>query len=335
MASQTQKIPSINMFFEKREDTRLYTNDALLYQDILRYARLNNLDFPENRNHHFFTAWDLTGWLVTDHEEYKEFYKDLSTRNTPRNVRIASRLERIKGILDKFAKLDLIQPVWNAKATRGETTTTVYSFTSFGHILAWIAESIDGKKRDIADQKIYNIMHYHFTYKDPSSLDIFYSTLHKKFKEKGVYGEFVVNTLKARINSNIPIWSMTELFESLISREDNTSKPKLYRNLWKETMNEMPNSVKDLILHDLKLDIERKMLLIAKDTKTYERLRYDLREKHEILAMEAKCQSCSTLYCLEINILEYLDISEPTKYDKVSRICFKCKSHNSIFTPTL
>ena len=171
------------MFFEKRGDTRLYTNDARLHQDILRYARLNNPDFPENKNHSF-TAWELTGWLIHNYEEYREYYKDLSTKIIPKKVRIQSRLERIKGILDKFAKLDLIQPIGNAKATRGDTTTTVYSFTSFGHILAWIAESIEAKKRDIADQKIYNIMHYHFTYKDPSSLDIFYSTLHKKFKEK-------------------------------------------------------------------------------------------------------------------------------------------------------
>jgi Zn finger protein HypA/HybF involved in hydrogenase expression len=336
MTSMASKIPSINMFFEKRtDDIRIYTNDASLYQAILRYARTNNPDFPEKRKNHSFSAWELTGWLIDNYEEYTGYYKDLSTRTTPKHVRIASRLERIKGILDEFIRLGLIQRLGNAKATRGDTTTTLYSFTIFVYILAWIVESFDAKKRDIADQKIYNIMDYHFRDNDPASTDIFNSTLHRKFKEKGVYGEFVVEILRNRINSNAPIWNMTELFGSLLFTQESISNPELYRDLWKETMNQMPNTVKILLLHELKLDIERRMFELVKDVKSYERLRYDLREKYDILAMEAKCEKCHYVFCIEISILEYLEISEPKRYDEASNICPKCKSHNSIIIPTI
>lgn len=331
MASQADKIPSIHMFFEKNTDDVRQIKDARLYQDMLRYARSINSDFPENSNRHRFTAWQLTAWLIDNHREYIEYYNDLSTWNTPKHVRIASRLERIEGILDKFGELGLIQRLENVKAERGDTTTTSYALTDFGHILAWI---VDAKNRGTAEQKIYDFMEYHFTDTDPTSRDIFYSTLYKKFKEKGVYGEFVIDTLRKRIKSNAPIWSMTELFESLLfTGEDSTSNPQLYRDLWKETMSQMPDNVKKLILYDLKLDIERKMFELVKDVKRYERSRYSLREKYDILAMEAKCEKCHYVRYIEISIQEYLEIIEPTGYDEPSDICPQCQSRNSTVTP--
>lgn len=69
MASQADKIPSIHMFFEKRTyDTRL-TDDAHLYQDILRYARSVNPGFPDNAKRYCFTAWQFTGWLIDNRRE--------------------------------------------------------------------------------------------------------------------------------------------------------------------------------------------------------------------------------------------------------------------------
>ncbi|MGA9154963.1 MAG: hypothetical protein WBZ36_30635 [Candidatus Nitrosopolaris sp.] len=62
-------------------------------------------------------------------------------------------------------------------------------------------------------------------------------------------------------------------------------------------MTRMPDSVKILLLHDLKLDIERRAFEIVGDIR-YERLRYDLREKYDILAMEAmrKVSLCRLLW---------------------------------------
>jgi hypothetical protein len=240
MAPHQDEIPSIHMFFEKHAKDVLHRKDARLYQDILRYAREDlNPDFPESKNNHSFTAWKLTDWLVDNYEEYREYYKDLSTWNTPKKVRIASRVERIDGILDKFTELGLILSLGKAKARRGDTITTIYSVTSLGYLLAWIVNSFDAKNP--AEQKIYDIMDHYFRDDDPSSKDIFYSILYRKFKEMGVFGEFVVDTLKNRINSDAPIWTMRELLVSLnFTDEDNTSNPELYRNLWIETTNQMP-----------------------------------------------------------------------------------------------
>jgi hypothetical protein len=94
-------------------------------------------------------------------------------------------------------------------------------------------------------------------------------------------------------------------------------------------MTRMPDSVKILLLHDLKLDIERRMFEIVGDIR-YERLRYDLNEKYDILAMEAKCEKCPYVHYIGINILKYLGIIESAGLDGVPDICPQCKSHNSI-----
>jgi hypothetical protein len=325
MASHQDEIPSIHMFFESHSHDVLL---ACLYQDILRYARSVNPDFPENPKRHRFTAWELTEWLIDNHREYIEHYKDLSTRNTPKRVRIASRQDRIKEIIEKFIELQLIERREQAKARRGDTITTYYYFTLLGYMLAWIVQSFVPENHDISEQKIYNIMDYQFKYNDPTSRDIFYSTLFKKFKEKGVYTEFVISTLKDRINSNAPIWTMEELLESLIFT-DNTSNPELYRDLWKETMNQIPDGVKIFFLHDLKLDTERRVFEIVTDIKRYERKRYELREKYDALAVEAKCEKCLHVRYIEINTLKYFGIIDSTGLDEVPDICPQCQSHNT------
>lgn len=170
-------------------------------------------------------------------------------------------------------------------------------------------------------------MNHHFN-RDASSFDTFHSTLFKKFKEKGVFGEYVVDMLKDRINSNAHIWTMRDLFESLSSYGESNSLPSLYNDLWKETMNQMPDSVKILLLHDLKLDIERRVFEIVGDIR-YERLRYDLREKYDVLAMEAKCEKCLYVHYIGINISKYLGTIESAGLE-VPDICPQCKSHNSV-----
>lgn len=219
------------MIFEKGAGGGNYTLDALLYQDILKYSVSFNRDYPENKNHRRFTAWELTGWLIDNNNYYYNYYKDPSDYNIPRKVRIASRLEHIKELVDEFTVLGLIQRLGIAKARRGDTTTDVYIFTRFGYILAWIIESFDTTKGNIPDQKIYDILDYHFR-DNLSSKDIFYSTLHKKFKEKGVYGEFVVDRLRTRINTTALTCNMTHLSSLIFMDTESIKNTDLYGNMW-------------------------------------------------------------------------------------------------------
>lgn len=90
-----------------------------------------------------------------------------------------------------------------------------------------------------------------------------------------------------------------------------------------------------LLFQELKLEIERRMFEYVRDVKRYERLRYDLREKYDILAMEVKCVNCKTVRYIEISIQDYLEMSDSTVHDKASGICPQCQSHNSTIIPML
>jgi hypothetical protein len=109
----------------------------------------------------------------------------------------------------------------------------------------------------------------------------------------------------------------------------------LYGNIWLETFNEMDDNIMALLFQELKLEIERRTFGYVRDVKRYERLRYDIREKYDILAMEVKCVKCDSVRYIEITILEYLGISEPMEHDKVSGICPQCQSPNSTVIPIL
>jgi hypothetical protein len=311
-----------------------YTLEALLYQDILKYSVSFNRDYPENKNDSRFTTWELTGWLIENNSYYYNYYNDPSTKKIPRRTRKASRLEHINKLVDEFTALGLVQRLGNAKARRGDTTTDVYIFTRFGYILAWIIESFDTTKGNIPDQKIYDILDYHFR-DNPSSKDIFYSTLHKKFKENGVYGEFVVDRLRTQINTTALTWNMTHLLSLIFMDTESIKNTDLYGNIWLETFNEMDDNIMALLFQELKLEIERRMFEYVRDVKRYERLRYHLREKYDILAMEVKCVICKTSRYIEISIQDYLEMSDSTVQDKASGICPKCQSHNSTIIPML
>jgi len=95
----------------------------------------------------------------------------------------------------------------------------------------------------------------------------------------------------------------------------------------------LSDAIRTLLFHELKLEIERKMFEYVTDVKRYERLRYDLKEKYDILAMELVCVKCRSLRYTEIPILEYLGISGPLGSSKASGFCPQC--HNSTFTPIL
>src|SRR3989442_10995714 len=101
MVKRMAKILSFTSLFERDEHGQ-YTQDALLYQMIMKYSiDFLNEDYPKNHNHNTqqqqqpttFTAWMLTKWLVDNFPSFVEYYKNTSTKNTPKLNRIGSRIE--------------------------------------------------------------------------------------------------------------------------------------------------------------------------------------------------------------------------------------------------
>ena len=194
MERTMKKIPSISSICERGGDGN-HTYNALLYQDILRYSIMHNDKYPEFKA---FTVWELTGYLIDHFLPFINEFKELSKRNTPRNNKILSKLDGIESKVDNLVKLELIEQFDPSRASRGSTITNRYQYTESGCLIAWILEGAKSRKKLLAEEQIYNLLDIHD--KDTaSSYDIFALGLYTKYRKRGVFGEFVIDVLRARL----------------------------------------------------------------------------------------------------------------------------------------
>ena len=69
---------------------------------------------------------------------------------------------------------------------------------------------------------------------------------------------------------------------------------RFFSNLWHETLNELDAKTKDLVLHHIKLEIERRMEDKAQEISTFEQLRFQVKHRHDTVTLEGYCDKCKT-----------------------------------------
>jgi hypothetical protein len=312
MAYRKRKNPSIRWIFERRQDqSGRYTDTALLYQRIMSYALELNRECPTNGNYESFTTWKLTDWLMDNYYQYKIEMTDYSYRNMTRNNRIAAKLDGVMGKVRPLKILDLVEEKELTKASRGKEHTTILGFTQSGYLLGWIIESFDASNRQHSSIQIYRILE-HSHKNRPSSFDNFALRLMEKFKDQNLFEEFIANTLRERVND--PRWhidSVLELINSLsIPDFGNISKAELFHDIWFEALSELEENQRNIVMQYVKLNLERSIeeqLLLVRG---YEELRYSLRDKPNILAVEGVCKNCSHPCHKAMNLVEYIEIEK-------------------------
>ncbi len=246
-----------------------------MYQEILRYSILHNYEYPAFKT---FTVWQLTGHLIDHFSSFKNEFTELSKRNKSRNNKILSKLDGVESKVDSLVKLRLIEQLEPSRASRGPTITNRYQYTEYGCLIAWILEGAKSRKKILAEEQIYNLLD--IDDKDTaSSHDVFILELYTKYRQRGVFGEFVIDILRARLNDpNAKIMNMKELFLNLgILHFTDKDKAILHSELWSETMNELDEEMKMYVLQNIKSEIEQEMEQQVKYIRGFEELRFQLR----------------------------------------------------------
>jgi hypothetical protein len=110
MLAMSRRGISIDSVFGKTEDKR---KNPRFYEYILRYS----IVMAKDQN--AFTHWDLARWLYDNYPEFKERYKDFSTRNTTIGKRIEYTQESTKNSVNDLIKLDLIRTIGERKIAKG------------------------------------------------------------------------------------------------------------------------------------------------------------------------------------------------------------------------
>jgi hypothetical protein len=339
MAYNNQKIPSIQWIFEelekseKSEDQPRYTKKALLYQCIVSYAIILNRERPTDDRYESFTTWKLAGWLIDNFAEYRNEMKYPPYKNMSRGNKINAKLDGIESIMRVLMLLQLIEEQGMTKASRGKEFTRSINFTELGYLLAWIIESFDQERRENANIQIYNILEH--IYKDrPSSFDIFAFMLMEKFRFQDAFEDFIANPLRVRVAD--PRWhidSMSELIDSLsIPYSADDSKTNHFYDLWIETLNELEVSQRDTVMQYVKLNLGRMIEEQLRYLRGYEELRFSLRDRPDMLAVEGICNRCNRPHPATMNLFDYIkiEISPPMLNE---RNCPWCSSSNTASIP--
>ena len=135
---------SLGSILEKNAEG--YTNDARLYQDILRFCL--QLDLEDKRN---FKHREVANWLLENNQEFLDFY-----RGTKAKTKMASRIEntqqRVKSKLVNLTKMDLIR-IAETEQQKGSGTTNLYKITPFAILLGTLIDGIKAVNEE--SKKIY------------------------------------------------------------------------------------------------------------------------------------------------------------------------------------
>jgi hypothetical protein len=96
--------------------------------------------------------------------------------------------------------------------------------------------------------------------------------------EKNFLGEYV--EYFREVLDNRIVMTFGEFFQYiLLPRLKDKDKGARYLRLWSDTINELEPQVKELVLYNLKLDLERRMERQVEFYKNYEQVRFAIRDK--------------------------------------------------------
>ena len=209
----TETSIAINSIFQENPDST-YTDNALLYQSILRYSlTISNQQSVEriDIDRPTFTHRNLAKWLIENNPEFVALYRG---RNVKDSDKIENTQKRVKNRLKDLELLGLVRH-GKTKQQKGTAEIPVYVYSRFGYVLAEIIESFNPNKREDANDEIYNWFEIIYRIKEDSpSTTIFYAHLFKKCKEKQF--EYIVSLFRKVLSSNIPLQNQFDLFnESL------------------------------------------------------------------------------------------------------------------------
>jgi hypothetical protein len=128
-------FPPINIILEV-DSKGTFTDDALLYQGILKYGLEHSRGF-------IFT--DLGNWLIKNLLQYRNYYTD-SKSHIPKSARLANRRQIIQAHLDNLTRMELIYKKSMTKAQKNREDIPSFDLTVEGRFLAWIMEARDPNK---------------------------------------------------------------------------------------------------------------------------------------------------------------------------------------------
>lgn len=299
---------------------------TLIYRDIIfKYSHLvKKEDQPTS---HAFKDYELANWLLDNNQDFNDRYTKDPDRHTNKSSQLKNIIRKIQGRIDDLIKLGLMKRAGTAKQEKGTGPVFLYEFTRYTYLLLALLRS---NSEESADEEVFNIYQLILNDKDAPSINILYFNLFNKFKERGLYSEFVIYPLTEAFFTNRTARHITELlFDN--HRTDDVGKIMTYNALLSETLKEMADDARLRVLLILRDEIERNIVSKGvRSLKDYEEALLRSKQSPQTLAVESHCDRCKTYVWAIVDVIEYLDaVSLPTD-DPLKKNCPTCGKYSLV-----
>jgi hypothetical protein len=310
MVDFMRKMPSSLTILIKRDIDGNLTEDALLYQDILKYSRIVTE----------FDLHNLTAWLLDNNNDFINDFKSLDKRNYTRANRINNKRRYVQYRVDELEYFQIVKK-YRTKISQKKVNMQFYKVTIFGKLLFFLIEYNDLRDNDNQRKKlaetIYELLYNLKNYKDSMSLFHFY--FFKTLREWNFF-EFYVDRLTKILFTSEIIYNDRDLFEK-------SNNPAIMDDLWEvqkeahaESFRKLEPEKKKYYMFNLKSKIEAQERNTVRNFEHYERLAFSTRNDYETFVKEVDCSYCNTYFSMTFNLKGILERSN----DKESIVCPNC-----------
>lgn len=379
-------LPPINMIIEtKKEDDRIFTENASLYQGILRYAKKysNNNDGIDG-----FLFTDMGHWLIKTLLEFQNFYSGNKAKMT-KSSKLENRRNRIQELVNYLIKMELLTiNKYVPSRKNSKEKVPMYSLTMEGKFLisiidardvnktfdlSWLIKyeyvkntgelrvksrdnSIDKGRLDIIIE-IFEIINQFIHVKESYILS-FLSIFFKKCFDNNLFAD-IIDIFYYSYLRHIKINKGQELIRLFTKVNHPLQWIFAYPNLFIDTLSEIDNETKKMLLFKFKMEIEEYYDLyylasyprrqtyselhsldsyyehtMAIPGTEWQLLRFNNIHNHLVVTIPGICLKCKSESPFIMDIEDYFDnlkeLSNDFRRENILLSCSKCKKDSII-----
>ena len=213
------------------------------------------------------------------------------------------------------------------KQDKGDGYTDKYRFTKFGQLLGWIISSIDFDisstnktiyRREMINKQIFSLLQRIFKTGEYSpTIDILASNFINNCMQRNLFGN-IVNLLKNALNDEeILINDVSDLLHNITTCNFNEQNARvIFTKLWDETIKGLEPKVKELVLYNLKLSLERDIQNHVNAYQSYEKTWFDNKNDPKVVAVECSCTNTNCEYYTPA-VMGLMEYKERKFYSKI------------------
>jgi hypothetical protein len=279
--------------------THTYTNNALIYQSILKYS------ITFGTSHFFRTRSILIEWLLKHCPVYDEKYK-VKDKTTFRN-RAESLSPTITQYLDNLRYLGLLESKRVIAANKEETSE--YRFTELARLIAIVIiySEPNLEKQKTSINEVYDqILRYYDAerYSHARFCSIFFRNCYDYNKDlfKLIISNFYKIIKKASDDKNAFV---TQLRKFQVFHNN----PLMWQ-IFKQSLEDLENQYVDnhkIFLYGLKLEMEEIHELKSRNRSGFEQMRMRARGDPNLLVLEGYCKKCKIYASVVVDLLDYFE----------------------------